>query len=132
MARITPTLAITEPWKMPTGPVAGLFRPEHMSRAAVPVINRPSASINNVISLAELCTAESRADRLLHCREGYRGAAAALAHLKNVGELLQKFLQTCELMRLEVHGPSEQFEKLRPALTTFPVEFFELQIGFRR
>ena len=49
-----------------------------------------------------------------------------------MGELLQNFLQTCELMRLEVHGPCEELEKLRPALTAFPVEFFELQIGFRR
>jgi len=49
-----------------------------------------------------------------------------------VGEFLQKFLQTCDLMWLEVHEPSQQFEKLRPALTAFPVEFFELQIGFRR
>ena len=74
----------------------------------------------------------SRAGNVLHCREGYRGATGALAHLENVGELLQNFLQTCELMRLEVHGPCEELEKLRPALTAFPVEFFELQIGFRR
>ena len=74
----------------------------------------------------------SKAGEILHCREGYRGAAGALAHLDNVGELLQTFLQICELTRLEVHGAREELEKLRPALTAFPVVFFELLMGFRR
>jgi hypothetical protein len=55
-----------------------------------------------------------------------------MAHLENVGELLQQFLQLCELTKLEVHGPAEELEKLRPALSAFPVEFFELRMGFRR
>ena len=74
----------------------------------------------------------SKAEEILHCREGYRGAAGALAHLENVGELLQTFLQICELIKLEVHGSREELEKLRPALSGFPVVFFELQMGFRR
>ena len=67
-----------------------------------------------------------------HCRVGYRGAAGALAHLQNVGDQLQAFLQICELTKLEVHGPSEEPEQLRQALAGFPVEFFELRMGFRR
>ena len=74
----------------------------------------------------------SRAENMLHCREGYRGASGAMAHLENVGELLQQFLQLCELTKLEVHGPAEELEKLRPALSAFPVKFFELRMGFRR
>ncbi|QNI54102.1 hypothetical protein SynBIOSE41_01587 [Synechococcus sp. BIOS-E4-1] len=74
----------------------------------------------------------TKAGEILHCREGYRGAAGALAHLENVDELLQQILQICELTKLEVHGLPDELEKLRPALTTLPVEFFELQMGFRR
>ena len=74
----------------------------------------------------------SRAGNTFHCREGYQGAAGALAHLENVGEMLEKFLQLCELTKLEVHGPAAELEKLRPALSALPVEFFELQLGFRR
>ena len=74
----------------------------------------------------------SRSGNQLHCREGYRGAAGALAHLENVGAQLQAFLQICELTKLEVHRPCEELETLRPALKDFPVEFFELQMGFRR
>lgn len=74
----------------------------------------------------------TRSGEMMHCREGYRDAAGALAHLENVGEQLQKLLQLCELIKLEVHGPSEELEKLRPAMAALPVEFFELEMGFRR
>jgi len=73
-----------------------------------------------------------RKQEILHCREGYQGAADALAHLENVGELLQTSLQICELTKLEVHGSPEELEKLRPALSAFPVVFFEWQMEFRR
>ena len=74
----------------------------------------------------------TKAGEILHCREGYRGAEGALAHLENVDELLQQILQICELTRLEVHGEPGELEKLRPALTSLPVVFFEFQMGFRR
>jgi quinol monooxygenase YgiN len=74
----------------------------------------------------------TKAGDILHCREGYKGAAGAMAHLENVGELLQTFMQLCELTKLEVHGSHDELEKLRPALTALPVVFFELQLGFRR
>ena len=74
----------------------------------------------------------SKAGEILHCREGYQGAADALAHLENVGELLQTSLQICELTKLEVHGSPEELETLQPALTAFPVVFFEWQMEFRR
>ena len=42
----------------------------------------------------------------MHCREGYKDAAGLLAHLDNVGDLLQQALSISDLTRLEVHGPS--------------------------
>ena len=74
----------------------------------------------------------TKAGEMLHCREGYKGAAGAMAHLENVGELLQKFMQICELTKLEVHGLPDEIDQLRPALKALPVVFFELQMGFRR
>ena len=74
----------------------------------------------------------SKVGEILQCREGYRGSAGALAHLDNVGDWLQTFLQICELTKLEVRGSREELEILRPALTSLPVVFFELQMGFRR
>ena len=70
--------------------------------------------------------------RELDCREGYKGAAGAMAHVDNVGELLQKFMQICELTKLEVHGLPDELDQLRPTLKALPVVFFELQMGFRR
>ena len=74
----------------------------------------------------------TKAGEMLHCREGYQGAAGALAHLDNVGELLQKIMQICELTKLEVHGSPDELAQLRLALKDLPVVFFELQMGFRR
>lgn len=67
-----------------------------------------------------------------HCREGYVNAEAALAHLENVGEILQQALQISELARLEVHGPETELAKLKAPLADLPVEYFTLEYGFRR
>jgi quinol monooxygenase YgiN len=69
---------------------------------------------------------------LVHCREGYRDAAGLLAHLENVGALLQQLLQVSELARLEVHGPAEELAKLRDPLAGLKPQFFTLEYGFRR
>ena len=73
----------------------------------------------------------SRSGNILHCREGYRGAAGALAHLENVAKQLEAILQICELTKIEVHGPSEEIDQLRDAMEALPAEFFALQTGFR-
>ena len=73
----------------------------------------------------------SRSGNILHCREGYRGAAGALAHLENVAKQLEAILQVCELTKLEVHGPSEEIDQLKDAMKALPAEFFALQTGFR-
>jgi len=67
-----------------------------------------------------------------HCREGYADADGALAHLDNVGTLLQEALKIAELTRLELHGPDEELAKLREPLAGLNPQFFTLEYGFRR
>ncbi len=67
-----------------------------------------------------------------HCREGYADAQGLLAHLDNVGSLLDEALQIAELTRLEVHGPEEELAKLRAPLAELSPQFFVLECGFRR
>jgi hypothetical protein len=50
------------------------------------------------------------------CREGYADAEALLVHLENVGGLLAEALKIGDLIRLEVHGPAAELDKLRGPL----------------
>ena len=68
----------------------------------------------------------------VHCREGYRDADGLLAHLENVGTLLQEALKIAEIARLEVHGPPDELAKLRAPLAGLKPQFFTLEYGFRR
>ena len=68
----------------------------------------------------------------VHCREGYADADGALAHLENVGALLEEALKISELTRLEIHGPEQELEKLREPLAGLKPQFFVLEYGFRR
>lgn len=68
----------------------------------------------------------------VHCREGYEDAEGALAHLENVGPLLQEALKIADITRLEVHGPEDELAKLREPLADFSPQFFVLEYGFRR
>ena len=68
----------------------------------------------------------------VHCREGYEGAEALLAHLKNVGVLLEEALTIADLTRLEIHGPKEELARLREPLADLGPQFFTLEYGFRR
>jgi len=67
-----------------------------------------------------------------HCREGYADAAGLLAHLDNVGAVLQEALKVADLTRLEVHGPAAEVEKLREPLKELSPQFFAVEMGFRR
>lgn len=67
-----------------------------------------------------------------HCREGYADAAGVLAHLENVGALLQEALKIADLTRLEVHAPAAELDKLRAPLKDLSPQFFTLEMGFRR
>lgn len=67
-----------------------------------------------------------------HCREGYVDAAAVLAHLQNVGELLGEALKLAKIVRLEVHAPGGEIEKLREPMSSLAPQFFTLEEGIRR
>jgi quinol monooxygenase YgiN len=67
-----------------------------------------------------------------HCREGYADAEGLLAHLDNVGALLQEALKLAEITRLEIHGPADQVDKLRGPLAELNPQFFILEYGFRK
>ena len=67
-----------------------------------------------------------------HCREGYKDAEGLLAHLDNVGPLLEEALKIAKFTRLEVHGPEEELAKLREPLAKLKPQFFTLEYGFRR
>jgi quinol monooxygenase YgiN len=64
-----------------------------------------------------------------HCREGYDDAAALLAHLDNVGALLQEALKIADITRLEVHGPAVELDKLRGPMAALKPQFFVLEPG---
>jgi quinol monooxygenase YgiN len=67
-----------------------------------------------------------------HCREGYDDAQAVLAHLDNVGALLQEALKIATITRLEVHGPAAELDKLRGPLAGLKPQWFALEEGIRR
>jgi hypothetical protein len=68
-----------------------------------------------------------------HCREGYKNAAAVLAHLANVDAPLKEALSISKISRLEVHGPAAELDKLREPLKGLNPQFFVLaEGGFRR
>ena len=63
------------------------------------------------------------------CREGYHGAAGALAHVENVGPELTEMLGLSELTRLEVHGPAAELEKLKEPFGALNPTWWALQDG---
>lgn len=67
-----------------------------------------------------------------HCREGYKDAQGVLAHLENVGALLEEALKIADLTRLEIHGPRDELEKLKEPLADLNPQYFTLEYGFRR
>lgn len=71
----------------------------------------------------------SVSDDSVHCREGYVDAAALLAHLDNVGALLQEALKIADIARLEVHGPAAEIAKLREPMAGLKPQFYELVPG---
>ena len=66
------------------------------------------------------------------CREAYVGAEGALAHLANVGALLDRFLTLADLTRLEVHGPAAELERLKGPLGSFKPAWFAYECGLAR
>ncbi len=66
-----------------------------------------------------------------HCREAYNNAAGLLAHLDNVGALIEEALTISDITRLEVHGTKEELQKLYEPLKDFNPEYWQMEYGFR-
>ena len=68
-------------------------------------------------------------DDVVFCREAYVDGDAALAHLDNVGQLLEQALGIAELQRLELHGGEAELAKLREPLGGLNPQWFVFQDG---
>jgi quinol monooxygenase YgiN len=66
------------------------------------------------------------------CREAYRDAESALAHLSNVEALLGEMLKLSDLTRLEFHGPASEIEKLREPLAYLKPAWFVRECGVEK
>jgi hypothetical protein len=66
------------------------------------------------------------------CRETYGNANGLLAHLDNVGGLLEEMLKMANLTRLEVHGPAKELEKLKTPLAHLNPAWFALETTLSR
>jgi quinol monooxygenase YgiN len=66
------------------------------------------------------------------CREAYADGEGSLAHLENVGALLGEMLKVSDLLRLEIHGPAAELEKLRGPLAEFKPAWFTFACGLER
>ena len=69
---------------------------------------------------------------LAFCRQAYEDAEALLAHLENVGSLIEEAFKISEIVRLEVHAPEAELAKLREPLAELNPQFFAVECGFRR
>ena len=65
------------------------------------------------------------------CREGYTDADGVLAHLNNVGAMLAEAMKIADLIRIELHGPASELDKLREPLAHLNPAWFvsDVEIG---
>ena len=63
----------------------------------------------------------------IFCREAYETANGLLAHLDNVSALLTEMLKVADLTRVEVHGPTQELEKLKRPLAHLNPAWFTLE-----
>jgi len=68
----------------------------------------------------------------LCCREAYHDADGVQAHLENCGPLLGEFLKIADLTRIELHGPADELEKLKPAFADFDPDYYICECGIGR
>jgi hypothetical protein len=66
---------------------------------------------------------------VVFCREGYADAEGTLAHLTNVGDLLGEMLQISDLIRLEIHGPATELDRLKTPLADYKADWFAYEVG---
>ncbi len=68
----------------------------------------------------------------LFCREAYRNAAGLQEHVANCGPQLETLLGISEVIRMEIHGPAAELEKLKTDFADFNPDYYELEIGIGR
>lgn len=69
---------------------------------------------------------------VVFCREAYANAEGVLGHLENVGEILAEMLKVSDLIRLEIHGPEQELEKLQGPLAGLKPDWFVYETGLRK
>lgn len=69
---------------------------------------------------------------VIACREAYDGAESTLAHLGNVGALLQQLTQMTDLTRLELHGHAAELEKLKGPFADLNPLWFVQECGVQK
>lgn len=74
----------------------------------------------------------TRNDDVVFCRESYEGADGALTHIGNVTPLLGELLKMAELIRLEIHGPAVELEKMRAPLAALKPAWFATELGLQK
>ena len=68
----------------------------------------------------------------IFCREGYTDAEGVLAHLENVGPQLAALLKIADLIRIEIHGPASELEKLKGPLAQLNPAWFACECGVEK
>ena len=74
----------------------------------------------------------SHGDDEFYCREAYRDAASALAHLTNVGVLLGEMMKLADLTRVEIHGTAREVAKVKESLDPLNPICFIHECGLER
>ena len=69
---------------------------------------------------------------IIFCREAYMGAEGVLEHFDNVGALLPSLMKMADVVRMEVHGPADELEKLKGPLAALKPEWFTFMFGVKR
>jgi quinol monooxygenase YgiN len=67
-------------------------------------------------------------DDEIFCREGYTDAEGILGHLDNVGALLFEALKIADLIRVELHGPAKELNKLKGPLAHLSPAWFAVEL----
>ena len=66
------------------------------------------------------------------CREAHGSAEGLLAHLENVAAPLSQMLKVADLVRVEVHGPADELEKLKAPMAPLNPAWFTLEASLSR
>ena len=69
---------------------------------------------------------------IVFCREACMGAEGFLEHFDNVGALLPSLMKMADVVRMEVHGPAAELEKLKGPLAALKPEWFTFMFGVKR